>query len=132
MNSDLLHFELTSSILNSCFEVMNELGTGFVECVYKNALLISLRDKNFSIERERSFEVYFKGEKVGTYKPDLIVQQSMIVELKCCKCLLAEHQAQTINYLKITGMPIGLLINFGNKKLEYKRLRHPCLQGDLC
>lgn len=106
---------------------MNELGKGFLESVYKNALLVVLRERQMSVEIERAFEVHFRGQKVGFYRADLIVNGSVIVELKCCKCLLPEHQAQVINYLKATYLPVGLLINFGNRKLDYKRLYHPSI-----
>ena len=116
---------LTHLILKCCFEVMNELGVGFLESVYKNALFIALRQKGILIEVEKSFEVYFREQKVGIYKADLIAQGTVIIELKSCKSLLPEHQAQVINYLKATGIPIGLLVNFGKKNLEYKRLHYP-------
>ncbi len=121
------NFALTSIILNSCFEVMNELGTGFLESVYKNALLVSLRDKGIPVETEKTFEIFFKQQRVGLYKADLIVDNQVVVELKTCKILLPENQAQIINYLKASDLPIGLLVNFGNKKLEYKRVHHPLI-----
>jgi GxxExxY protein len=122
-----LHSELTSLIIKSCFEVMNELGAGFLESVYKNALFLALKQKSILIEVEKSFDVHFRGQKIGFYKADLIVQETVIIELKCCKHLLAEHQAQVINYLKAANLPVGLLVNFGHKYLEYKRLHHPLL-----
>ena len=117
--------ELTETILGCCFDVMNELGTGFLESVYKNALFIAIKEKGLSIEAEKRFEVIFRGRKVGVYVADLIIEGSVIVELKCCDSLLGEHQAQLINYLKVSGIFIGLLVNFGNRKVEYKRLHHP-------
>jgi GxxExxY protein len=74
---------------------------------------------------EQVFEVVFRKHKIGKYIADLIVEDLIIVELKSCKVLLPEHQAQLINYLKASERPIGLLVNFGNQKLEYKRLHHP-------
>lgn len=126
-SNKLPHFEITSLILDCCFAVMNELGSGFLESIYKNALYIALRQKEFSIDVEKSFEVYFRGKKVGLYRADLVVQGVVIVELKCCKSLLLEHQAQVINYLKATNISVSLLVNFGNKNVEYKRLHHPLL-----
>jgi len=125
LDPKLPHFQLSSEILGSCFEVMNELGIGFLESVYKNALFFSLREKGLSVEVEKCFKVYFKGQKVGFYKADIIVENLIVVELKCCKCLLSEHQAQVINYLVASNLPVGLLVNFNHKKLEYKRLHHP-------
>jgi len=124
---NLPHANITSLILNSCFEVMNELGAGFLESVYKNALIISLQEKGMLIGVEQSFEVYFREQKVGLYRADLVVQGTVIIELKCCKCLLPEHQAQAINYLKAANIPVGLLVNFGNREIEYKRLHHPLI-----
>ncbi len=119
----LSHFELTGSILNCCFEVMKELGPGFVESIYKNALLIAMRQKGFQVEVERSFEVMFRGIVIGRYRTDLIVAQTVVVELKCCESLVREHQAQLFNYLKVSRLPVGLLVNFYRGKLEWKRLQ---------
>ena len=117
------YFQLTGIILNCCFEVMNELGPGFLENVYKNALLIALRQKGQQVELERPFEVIFRGNVVGRYRADLIVEKCVIVELKCCDNLGKEQQAQLFNYLKVSQLPIGLLVNFRRRKLEWKRLQ---------
>ena len=101
--------ELTGEVLNCCFEVMKELGPGFLESIYKNALLIAMRQKGLQVEVERSFEVLFRG--------------TVIVELKCCERLAREHQAQLFNYLKVSQLPIGLLVNFRRGKLQWKRLQ---------
>lgn len=84
-----------------------------------------MKQKGLSVLAEQAFEVSFRNHKIGKYIPDLIVENLVIVELKCCKVLLPEHQAQLINYLKASEKPVGLLVNFGNPKLEYKRLHHP-------
>jgi GxxExxY protein len=117
--------DVTETILGSCFEVMNELGAGFLELVYKKALVIALTEKKLNVESEKRFEVIFRGQKIGLYIADLIVEGTVIIELKCCDQLLPEHQAQLINYLKVSGVCVGLLVNFGKRKLEFKRLRHP-------
>ncbi|MGZ6330350.1 MAG: GxxExxY protein [Parachlamydiaceae bacterium] len=122
---DQMHSNLTEIILGCCFDVMNELGAGFLESVYKNALCIALKEEELSIEVEKRFEVIFRDQKVGFYIADLIVEKAVIVELKCCDSLVGEHQAQLINYLKASGVLVGLLVNFGKRKVEYKRLRHP-------
>jgi GxxExxY protein len=126
---DLLHSELTSSILKCCFEVINELGVGFLESVYKNALFLALKQKAILIEAEKPLEVYFRDQKIGFYKADLVAQGAVIIELKCCKSLLPEHKAQVINYLKAANIPVGLLVNFGHRNLEYKRLHHPFIHS---
>lgn len=117
------HSDLTGYILNCCFEVMKELGPGFVESIYKNALLIAMRQKGLCVEVERSFEVTFRGTVIGRYRTDLVVAQTVIVELKCCESLAREHQAQLFNYLKVSRLRIGLLVNFRRGKLEWKRLQ---------
>lgn len=116
--------ELTGSILNCCFEVIKELGPGFVESIYKNALLIAMRQKGLQVEVERAFEVMFRGTAIGRYRTDLVVGQTVIVELKCCENLGREHQAQLFNYLKVSQLPVGLLVNFRRGKLEWKRLQN--------
>lgn len=120
-----LYFELTKTILQCCFEVMNTLGTGFLESIYKNALIIAMVEHGLKVTADRGFEVIFHGRKVGLFIPDLIIENTVIVELKSCEHLLAEHQAQLINYLTVTDVQVGLLVNFGKRRLEYKRLHHP-------
>ena len=117
--------ELTESILSCCFDVMNELGVSFLESVYKNALTIAMKEKGLAVQIEKRFEVAFRGRKIGVYIADLIVNEKVIIELKCCEQIHNEHQAQVINYLKASGILVGLLVNFGKRKLEYKRLHHP-------
>jgi GxxExxY protein len=113
---------LTETILGSCFDVMNELGTGFLEVVYKNALVYALQQKDIDVREEVPFEIFFRGQKVGYYYADVLTEDKVIIELKCCKCLLPEHKAQVINYLKAAKLSVGLLVNFGQHQLEYKRL----------
>jgi GxxExxY protein len=122
---ELLHSDISESIIGCCFEVINELGSGFLENVYKNALFLTMKQKGLNVLIEQSFDVVFRNQKIGKYVADLIVENLIIVELKCCKVLLSEHQAQLINYLKASALPVGLLVNFGNQKLDYKRLHHP-------
>lgn len=122
---NLIHFHLTKMILKCCFEVINTLGTGFLESVYKNSLQIVLLENGLKADPDHSFEVVFHGRKVGIFVPDLIVENVVIVELKACEHLLAEHQAQLINYLAVTDVQVGLLVNFGRRRLEYKRVHHP-------
>lgn len=122
---EFLHSELTRTIIQCCFEVMKELGSGFLENVYKNALFIAMKQKGLDVLTEQIYEVVFRKQKIGKYIADLVVNNLIVVELKCCRVLLSENQAQVINYLKASGLPVGLLVNFGNQKLEYKRLHHP-------
>ena len=118
----MLHGDITSTILQACFEVTNELGAGFVESVYENALLIALQEKGLKVASQVPLAVMFRGRSVGEFVADLVLEDKVIVELKAVKALAPEHQAQVINYLNATGLDVGLLVNFGRPKLEYKRL----------
>ena len=118
----MLHGELTEKILEACFEVINELGAGFLESVYAKALLIALTAKGLRCNAEAPLDVCFRGHRVGQFYADMVVEDCVIVELKAVKELLPEHKAQTINYLKATGIEVGLLVNFGNQRLQYHRL----------
>lgn len=116
------HEELTRSIIGCAFEVMNELGAGFLESVYEKALVLALKQKGLDVSAQHSVSVSFRGEVIGDFYAYLLVEESVIVELKAVRSLAPEHQAQVINYLNASGIEIGLLINFGNPKLDYRRL----------
>jgi GxxExxY protein len=116
--------ELTEEILGACFEVSNELGVGFLESVYENALLIALQQKGIRVVTQEPINVRFRGKPVGQFFADLFVDGKIIVELKSVKALAPEHLAQVINYLKATGLETALLVNFGNRKVEYRRLHN--------
>lgn len=118
----LKHEEITAKILKACFEVSKELGAGFLESVYQNALVIALKQKGLQVQVQVPVAVMFRGENVGNFVADLLVEQKVIVELKAVTTLAPEHQAQVINYLKATGIEVGLLVNFGRSKIEYHRL----------
>ena len=118
----MLHGDITGKILEGCFEVIRELGAGFLESVYEKALLVALRGKGLEVQAQVPMTVQFRGVTVGEFFADILVENKVIVEIKAHKALLPEHQAQLINYLKATGIEVGLLINFGQPKLEFKRL----------
>ena len=117
----MLHEDVTEKIIAACFEVSNELGTGFLESVYEKALLIALRDKQLTAQSQVPLQVAFRNRVVGDFVADIIVENKVLLELKAVKSILPEHQAQIINYLKATGIEIGLLINFGSSKMEFRR-----------
>ncbi len=117
----LLHEKLTRSIIRCAFDVINELGSGFLESVYEKAMMIALSDAGLSAESQKPIKVIFRGKPVGDYYADLLVEEKVVVELKVVKALVPEHSAQTINYLNATGIQVGLLINFGRPTLEFKR-----------
>ena len=116
------HAEITEKILSCCFDVIHELGTGFFESVYQKSLFIALKENGVDAQEQVPLSVYFHKQCVGEFFADIIVENKVIVEIKAVKTLLPEHQAQLINYLNATGLNVGLLVNFGNAKLEYKRL----------
>lgn len=118
----LIHEDITHSILSACFEVINELGAGFLDSVHEKALLIALHQKGLKAIAQAPIEVSFRGQNVGQFFADLLVEDLVVVEIKAISVLAPEHKAQLINYLKATGFEVGLLVNFGNPKLEYRRL----------
>ncbi len=114
------HKELTAKIIECAYKVHNSLGFGFLEAVYQNALLIELLKAGLRAEKEKKIQVYYDNQLVGDYIADIIVEESVILELKSVKELHPAHEAQLINYLKATCIEVGLLINFG-ESVEVKR-----------
>ena len=121
-DTGLRHGQITEQIIAGAFDVINELGAGFLESDYEKALLLTLHNRGLSAIAQHPVKVMFRGNCVGNFFADLFVANKVIVELKCVKAIAPEHQAQIINYLNASGIEVGLLINFGNPKLEYKRL----------
>ena len=120
--SVLIDGELTEKILGASFKVLNTLGAGFLEKVYVNALSIELRRMSLPFEIQKAFHISYEGTVVGDYVADLVVAGKVIVECKAAINLDSVHDAQLINYLKASGLHVGLLINFGKPKLQYRRL----------
>jgi GxxExxY protein len=112
---DYKHAELTQLIIQAFYTVYNNLGYGFLEKVYGNALAIELRRLGLEVAKQAPIRVYYAGELVGEYFADLLVAEQVIVELKAAASLAAEHEAQLLNYLKATPYEVGLLLNFGPK-----------------
>ena len=118
-----LHQELTGQIIAACFKVHNELGCGFHEKVYQEALAIVLKEEGITFEREKHLPITFHGHVLEcSYIADFVINNSVIVELKAISEMAPTHEAQVINYLKATGLQIGLLVNFGKRDLQVKRL----------
>ena len=107
------HQELTKSIIGIYYNVYNELGFGFLEKVYHKSLLIELKRNGYKIDSEKKVNVYYKNEIVGEYIPDIIIDEAVIVELKCVEYLTDIHENQLLNYLKATDCEVGLILNFG-------------------
>jgi len=117
----LVHEEITKAIIGAAFEVYNVLGYGFLEKVYQRALQAELLHNGHEAEIETTLEVKFKNVIVGNYFADLFVDKKVIVELKVAKWYDKKDEAQLLNELKASGINVGLLINFGKNKVEFKR-----------
>lgn len=120
METEYLHKELTSDIIQCFYKVYNSLGYGFLEKVYENSLKIELENSGLFVEKQQPISVYYSGKLVGEYFADLVIEKKVVVELKAAESLCEEHEIQLINYLKATQYEIGLLLNFG-KKPEIRR-----------
>ncbi len=120
--ADVIMKDLSFQIMAAAFEVHNTLGFGYLENVYKNALLKELLWRGIKAEAQTEIKVFYKGEEVGIYYPDIVVNNEIIIELKAVEALNKVHEAQVLNYLKGTGYKLGLLINFGRERVESKRL----------
>jgi GxxExxY protein len=115
--------DLTYRIIGAAMNVHNELGSGFKEEVYENALEIELNNQGIAVQRQYPVPVEFHGEQIALFYLDLLVENQVVVEVKALHNQLTnDERAQVINYLKATGAPVGLLFNFGRRKLEYKRI----------
>lgn len=113
---ELQHKDITDKILHAFFKVVYaDLGYGFLEKVYQNAMTIALRSMGLNVKNQEKITVYFQGQIVGEYFADLIVEDKVIVELKAASRLLIEHEAQLLNYLRATPYEVGLVLNFGPK-----------------
>jgi GxxExxY protein len=113
---------LTEKIIGAAFTVSRALGHGFLEAVYKNALGFELVSQGLTVVKEKAFPVYYRGQHVGIYVADIVVNDLIIVEMKVVERLCPEHRAQVLNYLKASSLPVGLLLNFGKPSVEMKRV----------
>ena len=118
----ILYKELSDKIIDLAFEVQKELGTGFLERVYENALIIALQEEGLVVEQQKQIDVYFRGHNVGVYIADLIIEENIIVEMKAVENVSKAHYAQLINFLKASQLEVGYVINFGCIPLQFKRL----------
>jgi len=119
---DLLHSELTRAVIGAAMEVHSNLGPGFLESVYEAALAIEMNGRNIPYEEQKPVPVFYKGVKAKDFFCDFLVGQKVLVELKAIKALTSAEEAQILNYMKAANLDVGLLINFGEPSLKYKRL----------
>jgi GxxExxY protein len=121
-NSKLLHSDLTEKIRCVYYDVYNEIGHGFLESVYSNCMFLALTKAGLSVRREVPVPVYFRGQDVGQFKADLVVEGCVLIELKAVQNLDRSHEAQVMNYLRATELEVGLLLNFGSPKPQFRRI----------
>ncbi|MFN9036497.1 MAG: GxxExxY protein [Planctomyces sp.] len=119
---ELHHGDVTDQILGAAFEVHRELGYGFLERVYQRSMQVELEFRGLTCELESVIHVHYKGQVVGDYRADLLVNQCVLVEIKVAPSLDTRDEAQLLNQLKATKIKVGMLINFGKDKVEFKRL----------
>jgi GxxExxY protein len=124
MNEDenIIHKDLSYKIIELALEVHNELGCGFLEKVYENALMVLLDREDIPARQQAPADVYFQNKVVGQYFADILVDDKLILELKTVDAISDVHKAQVLNYLRATGLKLGLILNFAKPRFEYKRL----------
>jgi len=121
-NENIIYKDLSYKIIELALEVHNELGCGFLEKVYENALMILLNRENIPARQQAKADVYFQGKVVGQYFADILVDNKLILELKTVDVIVNIHKAQVLNYLRATGLKLGLILNFRKPRFEYQRL----------
>ena len=117
----IIYKDLSYKITGLAMEVHSKLGYGFLEKVYENAIMVLFRREGIDAKQQAPITVYFDGEVVGDYYADILVEDKIILELKAIEKITDTHRAQTLNYLKATGLHLAILLNFGKEKLQYER-----------
>ncbi len=117
----LRHEQLTERIIGVFYDVYNELGYGFLESVYEESMAIALRDAGLTVERQVPIPVWFRSQRVGDFRADLLVEHAVLLELKSARTIESAHEAQLLHYLKSTEIEVGLLLNFGSRP-QFRRL----------
>lgn len=123
---------LMTTIIGCAVTVKRTLGEGFLENVYKNALFVEFKELGIECSLEEPLTVIYKGRPVGQYRADIIVEKSIIIELKVCESIAKEHEYQLVNYLRATGINHGLIINFGETPMKFKRKFRNPQKNNLC
>jgi GxxExxY protein len=116
------HSDITGKVIGAAMKVHSTLGNGFQEVIYQRALAIEMVQQGLSFQRELEMQIYYAGQEIGTRRADFFVEGKVMVELKALTALEDVHLAQALNYLEAYGLEVGLLINFGAKSLEYRRV----------
>ena len=129
MTEAYLHSELTGKIIGCAMEVHRVLGSGFQEVIYQRALAIEMAQQGLAFSREHEMQISYKGAEIGTRRVDFFVEEKVMVEIKAVAQLEDVHLAQAINYLEAYGLEVGLLINFGARSLQFKRVMKPVKKG---
>ena len=125
------HEEITHEIIGAAYQVFKALGFGFLESVYKKAMIIELRERGLKVEGEKALKVYYRDQVVGDFFIDLFVEDEVVIELKSIQALAKEHEVQLVNYLNGVKREVGLLINFGPSGVQVKRkYRNPTQEKD--
>ena len=122
------HEALTDQIIGCIVKVHRTLGPGFVEAIYRRALVIELRRCKMHIEAEKEVAVFYEGELVGTHRMDLVVNNAVILELKAVPELVVAHYEQLRSYLRASGLDVGLLVNFGRERSDFRRIESPAVR----
>ena len=122
MNANIQLNKTSEKIIGAAYKVSNALGAGFLEKVYENAMVLALKKDGLAVEQQKPIKVYYDESVVGEYFADLLVENEIILELKACKNIEDIHLAQCLNYLKATGMKLGLILNFGNPRVGIQRV----------
>jgi GxxExxY protein len=120
--AEILFKELSFAIIGAAFEVHQQLGPGFLEAVYLKALLYELTLRGITVEFEKELPIYYKGQLIGVYKADIVVDGKVILELKAVSALTKAHEAQALHYLTATGLRLAIIINFGASSLQHQRM----------
>lgn len=118
----ILYKNMAYKLVGIAMKVHNDLGSGYLEKVYENAMMLHFKKENIKAEQQQKLNVIYLGEVIGHYIADILVEESIILEIKVAEKITEVHVSQVLNYLKTTGNRLGIIINFKNEKLEYKRV----------
>jgi len=118
----VIYADLSYKIMNAVFEVHNQLGPGFTENIYERALMVELEKRNIAYEAQKEIEIIYKGQKLGKYRLDLLIEGEIVVELKAVVGLNDLFKQQLLSYLRATDLRLGILVNFGEERVEYTRI----------